>query len=419
VTNETDPGRGALENLRVIDFSRLGPGPLATMMLGDLGADVIRVEEPGGGRRARDERALRGEAPDAYSSAEWRWRSINPVDRNKRSIAIDLREDGGREIARRLFTTADVVIEGFRPGVMKRLGLDYDVASSLNSRLIYCSITGYGHVGPRSAVTGHDLTYLAYAGALGLIGNTDGRPVVPINVIADYAAGSLRAVTAILAALIARAETGEGRFIDLALADGVVALLAVELARFLSSGEVPKAGTTYLTGGAAYYNVYEACDGKWIAIACNEPHFFRRLCEMLDVPELADRQLGDPAEQSQMYDVLSERFQTRSSSEWCELLGSAGVPCDPVRTIDEIVEDEHFRERGLFVTLDHPDFGAMTQVGETLGLSAASEMRLRPAVMPGADGRELLSELGYEDGEIDELIATNVVTQSRPHDPGY
>jgi crotonobetainyl-CoA:carnitine CoA-transferase CaiB-like acyl-CoA transferase len=391
---------------------------MATMILGDLGADVIRVEEPGGGRRARDERVLRGEPSDGYSAEEWRWRSTSPVDRNKRSLAVDLSDDRGREVARRLLSWADVVVEGFRPGVMKRLGLDYEVAQSLNDGVIYCSISGYGHDGGRSAVTGHDLTYLAYTGALSLIGNPGGRPVVPINVIADYAAGSFRAVAAILAALIARTKTGHGTIIDLSMADGVVALLAIEIARFASSGVVPQAGTTYLTGGAAYYNVYEAGDGVWLAIACNEPHFFRRLCELLEVPHLADSQLGGSEDQRRMYDALSERFRTRSSSEWCDLFVKEGLPVDAVRTIDQIVDDDDLRERGALITLQHPEFGAVTQIGSAILPSTGPPTPPRLAVMPGANWRDVLLQIGYDEREATDLVKTKVVAapiaSSRP-----
>jgi crotonobetainyl-CoA:carnitine CoA-transferase CaiB-like acyl-CoA transferase len=385
---------------------------MASLMLADLGADVIRVEEPGGGRRAREERALNGEPPEAYSIREWQWRSTSPIDRNKRSMAVDLREERGRVIAQRLIQTADVVIEGFRPGVMSRLELDYETARSLNPAVVYCSISGFGHVGPRAAVTGHDLTYLAYAGALSLIGDSDGKPVVPINVIADYAAGSLRAVVAILVALMARDQTGEGRFIDLSMTDGIVALLAVEVARCLALGVAPKAGTTYLTGGAAYYNVYVCGDDSWLAVACNEPHFFRELCVLLGVPHLAERQLAGPEEQAEMYEILSERFRTRAGCEWCELLQPAGLPVEVVRTVEELLADEHLRVRGTLIEVEHPDFGKLMQVGETLFGSGHAPARI--AGPPGSDSRALLSELGYPEGEIDELFTDNVIVESIP-----
>ena len=409
MTDKIDGSTGILSSYRVIDFSRLAPGPMTTMALGDLGADVIKVEEPGGGQRARDERVLQGKPRDEYSTEEWHSRSFSPLERNKRSVAVDLRSESGRDIALRLLSTADVAVEGFRPGVMQRLGLDYQAARRVNKRIVYCSITGYGQVGSRTSLAGHDLNYLAYAGALSLIGGTDGSPVVPINVIADYAAGSLRAVSAILGALLSRERTGEGQWIDVAMADGVVGLLAVEVARYLSSGLVPKAGETYLTGGMAYYNVYETREHRWITIACNEPHFYRRLCEFMDLPDLADRQFGDAGEQRQSREILGERFRIRTLPEWCDALGSQQIPFAPVRTIDEVVNDECFREHGLFVTVEHPEFGNVVQVGSVVPLAGTDSSARRDAAKPGADFHSVLSELGYQDSEIDDFIERDIV----------
>jgi crotonobetainyl-CoA:carnitine CoA-transferase CaiB-like acyl-CoA transferase len=409
MTDKLDDSTGVLSSYRVIDFSRLAPGPMTTMVLGDLGADVIKVEEPGGGRRARDERVLQGQPRDDYSAEEWRWRSFNPLERNKRSIAVDLRSDSGRDLALRLLSTADVAVEGFRPGVMQRLGLDYQAVRRVNRKIVYCSITGYGQVGSRTPLVGHDLNYLAYAGALSLIGGTDGSPVVPINVIADYASGSLRAVSAILGALLSRERSGDGQWIDVAMADGVVGLLAVEVARYLSSGLVPKAGETYLTGGTAYYNVYETREHRWITIACNEPHFYRRLCEFLDLSDLADRQFGDADEQRQAREILAERFRTRTLPEWCDALAAQQIPFAPVRRIDEVVNDECFRERGLFVTVEHPELGNVVQVSSVVPISGRHDFVPRNPSRPGADFHSVLSELGYHDSEIDDFIEREIV----------
>jgi crotonobetainyl-CoA:carnitine CoA-transferase CaiB-like acyl-CoA transferase len=403
---------GALANIRVLDFSRLAPGPMATMVLGDLGAEVIKVEEPGGGRRAREERTLKTQSPEDQAREESKWRAYSPLERNKRSIVLDLRSDRGHEIAIKLAQLCDVVVEGFRPGVMKRLGLDYESIRAVNPLAVYCSISGYGHSGSRSMRVGHDLNYLAYSGALSLIGTADGKPVVPINLIADYAAGSMQAVIGILAALLARLATGTGQFVDISMTDGVVQLLAVEVARFLNSGRVPKAGAYYLTGGAAYYNVYETKDGKAITIACNEPHFYRNLCELLDLPELIDGQLGDAERQHANREILQRRFRERPLHEWVALMTGKDIPFAPVLGVDQVVVDAQLRERGVFVSVPNEEFGDVIQVASPIHLSETPPSVRSLGPRPGQDSRTILNELGYGNADISNLVSIGVVGDS-------
>jgi crotonobetainyl-CoA:carnitine CoA-transferase CaiB-like acyl-CoA transferase len=401
---------GALDNVRILDFSRLAPGPMATMILGDLGADVIKIEEPGGGKRARDERALKELPQDAYSADELRWRTFSPLERNKRSIMLDLRSDLGREVALKLVATCDVVVEGFRPGVMKRLGLDYEAVHAINRRAVYCSITGYGQSGGRSLQVGHDINYLAYAGALSLIGTSEGKPVVPGNMIADYAAGSLNAVIGIMAALLARDRTGVGQFVDVSMLDGVLSLIAVEVARYLSTGQVPRAGTTYLTGATAYYNIYETKDERAVAIACNEPKFFRSLCELLGVPELIEQQLTEPAGQLRNKRILQDEFRKKTLEEWTALFAGKEIPFAPVLAIDQVLTDPNLHERQMFVTLPSKEFDSVTQVASAVHLSdtPATVRHLPPR--PGLNSIDILHELAYEDSEIARLISAGAVS---------
>jgi crotonobetainyl-CoA:carnitine CoA-transferase CaiB-like acyl-CoA transferase len=400
---------GALDNIRVLDFSRLAPGPMATMILGDLGADVIKIEEPGGGKRAREERALKQLPQDEYGADELKWRAFSPLERNKRSIVLDLRSDLGREVALRLVATCDVVVEGFRPGVMKRLGLDYEAVHGINRRAIYCSITGYGQTGSRSRQVGHDINYLAYAGALSLIGTPEGKPVVPGNLIADYAAGSLYAVIGIMTALLARDRTGVGQFVDVSMLDGVLALVAVEVARYLSSGQVPRAGSTYLTGGAAYYNTYETKDDRAIAIACNEPKFFRNLCEVLGVPELAEQQLTDMAGQRRNKRILQDEFRKRTLDEWMAVLADKDIPIAPVRALDEVLSDQHLQKRQMFITLPSKEFATVTQVASAVHLSDTPATVKHLAPRPGLHSIDILRELAYEKAEITRLVSVGAV----------
>ena len=404
----------ALQDVRVIDFSRLAPGPMAAMILADLGADVVKVEEPGGGRRIRDERELK----KSSDADEHRWRTLSPLERNKRSIAVNLREPAGREIAFRLMQRSDVVIEGYRPGVMRRLGLDYDAIRTRNPRLVYCSISGYGQEGPRALSVGHDLNYLAYSGALSLIGTPDGRPVVPINLLADYAGGSLVAVVGILAALIARSTSGRGQFIDVSMADSVVGLLSMEIARLLHTGRTPRAGSTYLTGGMAYYNVYETKDGRFLTVACNEPHFFRALCTALDLEPLSTLQFVESA-QGQIADVLAQRFREKTLAEWVGQLDDSLIPIAAVRSLDEVLADPDLRRRRVIVQIGGDGQPSATQVGSPIHLSRTPVQMGWPAPLPGQDTEAIMKELGYDEAIIAQLAHAGVVVPLASRDVVY
>jgi crotonobetainyl-CoA:carnitine CoA-transferase CaiB-like acyl-CoA transferase len=398
----------ALEGVRVVDFSRLAPGPMAAMMLGDLGADVVKVEEPGGGRRAQQERALK----NGDDSEEQRWRAVSPLERNKRSLVLNLRAAEGKEVALQLITRADVVVEGYRPGVMRRLGLDYDSVRTLNSRLIYCSISGYGQTGPKSASVGHDLNYLAYAGALSLIGTADGRPIVPLNLLADYAGGSLIAVAGILAALVARSANGEGQFVDVSMVDGVIGLLSVEVARLIHSGKTPLAGKTYLTGGVAYYNLYGTQDGRLLSVACNEPAFFRKLCDVLDLPNLPELQFVEEA-QAGIAIALTHAFRQKTLSDWMELLDDTQIPIAPVRPLDEVIADPNLHRRKLIVEVEGREHQRVTQAGSPIHLSRTPVNLRWAAPVPGEHTAEILGELGYDATAIARLAEAGVVSTAR------
>ena len=240
----------ALQGIRVVDLSRMAPGPFCTMVLGDLGADVVRVEEPGGGRMAL---TRAGESDQATVE---RRAAFNALNRNKRSICLNLKDASAQEALHRLVAHADVFVEGFRPGVVSRLGCDYETLSAINPRLVYCSLSGYGQDGPYSNLVGHDINYISVGGALGVIGAADGPPVIPYNIIADYAGGGFHAATAILAALMARNNTGKGQYVDVAMSDGVAYMLASLFSEYFATGAVPQRGVMGLNGGAPYYNVY-------------------------------------------------------------------------------------------------------------------------------------------------------------------
>ncbi len=244
-----------LEDLKILDLSRLAPGPFCTMLLADLGADVIVVEPPPASRAALAMGAL------ARSGDEERAAAYNVMGRNKRSVILNLRDDDARKAFHRLDATADVVLEGFRPGVIGRLGVDYATISKINPRIVYCSLSGYGQTGPYRDLVGHDINYISIGGALGMIGWPGQPPAIPLNVIADFAGGGLHAAFAILAALLARERTGRGQYVDIAMSDGVLYLLASVVGGYFGTGSAPGRGDTVLNGSVPHYNVYQCKDG--------------------------------------------------------------------------------------------------------------------------------------------------------------
>ncbi|MBM5810395.1 MAG: CoA transferase [Gammaproteobacteria bacterium] len=373
---------GALSGLRVIDFSRHAPGPFCTMLLADFGADVIMVEQPPGqGRQLEDELGVGR-----------RERIFNPVRRNKRSIALDLKDPEQRADCLALLRDADIVVEGFRPGVAARLGIDYPTLRELNPRLIYCSITGYGQTGPYRDLVGHDLNYIAIGGLLGLVGQRGGPPAIPANVVGDYAGGGLFAAFAILAAVTARAATGAGQYIDMAMSDGVLALLGQAASEYLTSGTAPRPGEYFLNGALPCYSVYQTADGGWLSIACIEPWFWERLCRRLGCEQLIAGQF-DAARFPEMFTALRAAFRTKSRDAWFAELRKDDICVAPVLGLDEALRDPQNLARGMLVELPAPALGPVQQVGIAPKLSATpGSIRTLPPE-PGEHTGQVLQEL--------------------------
>ncbi|MFQ5874498.1 MAG: CaiB/BaiF CoA transferase family protein, partial [Dehalococcoidia bacterium] len=265
-----------LEGIKVLDLSRMAPGPFCTMVLGDLGADVLKVEEVGlSGRRAS---AVGAEKGAFWLNRSEREAAFDALGRNKKSIALNLKMPAAREIFYKLAKSADVIVEEFRPGVVKRLGVDYETIKEINPQIIYCSVTGYGQTGPYKSMVGHDLNYISIAGAQGVVGTSDGKHAIPWNLLADYAGGGLTAAVAVLGALVSRQETGEGRYVDVAMTDGVVYLMAQMFSEYFRSSTVPELGRGRLDGGDPRYAIYRTKDDKFICVASLEPWFYQALC---------------------------------------------------------------------------------------------------------------------------------------------
>jgi crotonobetainyl-CoA:carnitine CoA-transferase CaiB-like acyl-CoA transferase len=312
-----------LDGITILDLTRLLPGAAATMLLANFGAEVIKIEEPGGGDYAR-------QMPPLIDDEGAVFRATN---RGKKSIVLDLKTADGKATLERLAAQADVLIEGFRPGVMQRLGLDYETLRPLNERLIYVSLTGYGQTGPNAAMAGHDINYIALGGLLDITG------AIPGAQIADLAGGSLQAVIGVLLALAARHKTGRGQFVDVSMLDGVTWLLALPLAVYSATREIPAPGATMLSGRYACYQTYRAGDGRWLAAGALEPKFWAALCGKLGCPEFIPDQFAEGERQAEIVESLRKIFQTKSAAEWLELFRGSDVCVTLVRNIAEVDAD--------------------------------------------------------------------------------
>ena len=389
---------GALEGIKVVDLSRMAPGPFCTMALGDLGADVIRVEEPGGGRMAR------ARAGDTDEAEVRRRAAFNALNRNKRSVALNLKHQDAQEALHRLVGDADVFVEGFRPGVVSRLGCDYETLREINPRLVYCSLSGYGQDGPYSNLVGHDINYISVGGALGVIGPAEGAPTIPYNIVADYAGGGLHAAMAILAALMARQHTGKGQYVDIAISDGVAYMLASLLSEFFATGAVPTRGEMGLNGGAPYYNVYRCRDGRYISVGCIEPWFWSTLCSTLGREDLIGGQF-DPERSEFVKSELESVFAAKDRDEWWELLSTVdNIAVAKVSSLDEVVTDAQNLHRQMVVEAGDIDGETVRQVGIGPKLSGTPGSIRTLGATVGQHTKEVLGELGYSPGQVSEML---------------
>ena len=387
---------GALEGVRVIDLSRLFPGPFATQLLADYGADVVKVEEPGRGDY------MRGFTPLLRGRSLF---FLN-LNRNKRSVAVNLKHPGGREVLLRLVERADVLVESFRPGVMERLGLGPEVLLKRNPRLVYCSVTGYGRTGPYAHRAGHDLNYLAVAGALGLNRDRDGRPVIPAFQVADVGGGALNACVGILMALLARERTGRGQVVDAAMVDGVATWLTYAWSHH-------QAGTSreerHICGEYPCYNVYRTSDGGYLAVGALEPKFWERLCRHLGRPEWVPLQFATGVDRDRLFDELRAIFRSRTRDEWVRELEDVDCCVAPVLDVHELASEPHWRERGLVRRVDVPGLGTLEALGFPVGLSATPPAVRRPPPRLGEHTADVLAEAGLGSDEVARLAREGVV----------
>lgn len=393
-----------LEGIKVIELARVAPHFFATMILADMGADVLKVETPPG-------KDPRGDS-QAVQLGEWasRQEAYKGFNRNKRSIAIDLKAPSGKEVFYKLAAAADVVLEGFRPGVVKRLAVDYDTLAKLNTRIICCSVSGYGQDGPYKFLPGHDINYISIGGALGLFGDKNGKPAIPLNLVADYAGGTLHSVIGILLALMARQRTGRGQHVDIGMVDAVVSLLSMEISQYFLTGNVPQRGEGFLNGAYPCYGVYETRDDRHLSIGCVEPHFWVNLCKAVGREDFIPYQWDTGEKREEMFGALRRIFRTKTRDEWFKELWQKDVTVGKVYSLDEALNDPQVRHRRMVIDVPHPTEGTAPQVGIPIKLSdtPGSVRRLAPSLGEHTD--EVLKELGYSQQAIAELRHQGVVS---------
>ncbi|MEV8427437.1 CaiB/BaiF CoA transferase family protein [Streptomyces chartreusis] len=368
----TTPGQGPLTGVRVVELAGIGPGPFAAMLLADLGADVVRVDRPGGTGLAIDT-------------------EYDITNRNKRSVIIDLKSPDGPARVLDLAARADILIEGYRPGVAERLGVGPEACHARNPALVYGRMTGWGQDGPLAERAGHDIAYIAVTGTLGMIGNPDEPPAVPANLVGDYAGGSLYLVVGVLAALHHARATGAGQVVDAAIVDGTSHLSAMIHGMLAAGGWQDRRGANLLDGGCPYYGTYETADGRYMAVGALEPQFYDEFLRLLGVEDLASAR-KDFSRWGELRDAVAARFKSRTRDEWTAVFEGSDACVAPVLSLREAPRHPHLAARGTFT-----DQGGITQPAPAPRFSATpTAVRTGPA-QPGADTADVARDWDVPD----------------------
>ena len=396
-----------LAGIRVLDLSLQLPGPFCTLMMADHGADVIKVDEP--------EPRMRN--PFAAMDAPGLSPSDRYLNRGKRSLTLNLKTDEGKEIFRILGEKADVVVEGFRPGVTERLGVDYGTLSARNPRLVYCSISGYGQTGPMRNVAGHDINYISYAGILGLSGRAGEAPAIPPVQIGDLFGGAMMALSGILMALVSRHSTGKGRWVDVSMTDGSIAMLAFHAVAGLAGAPNPERGNMILTGMFPCYGTYRCADGRYMSLGSLEAWFWKGLVSALGRDDLADLQYATGDEGTRVKGELATIFAAKTRKEWERFFAEADVCFSPVLDLDEALSHPNAAARAMVVAVDSPLGGTDRQPGRPLKFSepdggwTARESPRRAPVL-GEHDEEILKGIGYTRERIADLRRKGVIRRT-------
>jgi len=371
---------GPLTSMKILDFSTLLPGPYATMLLADMGAEVLRVEAP-------DRVDLTRVMPPHDAGVSTAHGFLN---RGKQSLALNLKKEGSKEQILELVKDYDIVIEQFRPGVMDRLGIGYETLQAINPKLIYCAITGYGQTGPYKDRAGHDINYLAISGVSSHCGRAESGPP-PMGIqIADVAGGSHHAVMGILAAVIHRQQTGEGQFVDISMTDAAFALNAMSGAACLAGGQDQKPESSLLNGGS-FYDYYQTSDGRWLSVGSLEPQFSARLCDTLGIADMKSyAQSQKPEHQQQLKAAVKEKIAAKTLAEWQEIFADQDACVEPVLTISEAAEHPQLKAREMVIGVDRGDGTEQRQIGFPIKFEKTPAATTRIGKMLGADNEEYL-----------------------------
>jgi alpha-methylacyl-CoA racemase len=393
-----------LSDVRVLDLTRLLPGGFCSMLLADFGAEILKVEDTGMGDYVRWAPPFYGgEEQQALGTRSALYLALN---RGKRSVRLDLKSEEGREALLRLVASHDVVLEGFRPGVLDRLGVGYERMREANPGIVYCAITGYGQSGPNTGRAGHDMNYLGLIGLLGMTGERDGRPIQAAGQIADLGGGALMAAFGVLAALRERDRSGEGQLVDVSMADGALSWLAMEAGRYFCDGTVTRRGEHQLAGALICYYPYEAADG-WVTCGALEPKFWANFCNGVGRPDLIESQFQSPG--SDAWSEVAEIFRSRTREEWKAFNDEHDAMIEPVLDLDEALRSDLVRQREMVTELEQPEIGTVRQLGVPVKMSRTPGRSDRPAPAFGEHTDEVLREAGYSDEEIAAMKESGAV----------
>ena len=389
----------ALDGIRIIDMAWQGPGTFCSTILGDLGAEVLKVYEAHPERRGGPLVFMYPDSP------------IFPGWRNCKTMGLNLKTREGLSIFRKLAKTADIIIEGFRPGTTKRLGVDYDTIKKINPRIVYASLTGYGQDGPYRDVVGHDINYISIGGLLGTTRASDGTPVIPRTVLADFAAGGMSAVIGILAALTARDKSGKGQYVDVSMTDAIVGLMMPVLLPSLLGETVSEQGETIATGEQQrpWYNVYKTKDGKYISVGSVEPWFYANLCRLLGREDFIEHQYAEGEKRDEILQYFKQTFLTKTRDEWLKILRQKDTCVAPVYSPEEVISDPHLIARGMIAKVPHPTMGQARQIGPIIKLSRSPFKARNWAQRFGQHTDEILLGLGYKKARIKKLRDAEVI----------
>jgi len=390
---------GILDGIKILDLSRLLPGPFCTQMLGDLGAEVIKIEEVNGGDYVRWMQPRRKSDSGMFLA----------LNRNKKSLKLNLRTEEGKKVFHKLVADADVVVEGFRPGVIDKLGFGYESLKAINPRIIMCSITGYGQDGPYKDLAGHDINYLNLTGISELTGNYNGKPISSGVQIADIGGGSLWAAFGILAALFSREKTGRGQYVDVSMTDCVFTFMSMLVGSFNFTNKSPGREDDLLNGGYAWYNTYKTKDNRWVGLGMLEEKFWSDFCKSINREDYIAKQFASWDAQREMIAELSELFLTKTADEWMNDLRPLDICFSKLNNLEEALNDPHLKARGMVVEVDHPRDGMFKTIGFPVKFSETPySVKMAPPGF-GEHTKEILMELGYTSKEIEQLEKNGVV----------